>query len=212
MPLTCTIICDLRRVRHLARHAQGRQGVGLAGGAVVDAHLDAQRLIRVVADAADGPVGLREGQVLQLADARRERRQAGGAQVHEGVQPRVRIAHHVVAQGRVVAPPGAAGVHRGGDARRQAGDVRVHRAGPAAVVEMAVDVQEARRHQVASHVDHLGRLGDRNVGLDGGHPAAAEGDVAALPHVLGGIENIAVLEEQVVRLSHNRSPNLKSPG
>ena len=63
---------------------------------------------------------------------------------------------------------------------------------------MAVDVHETWRHQVASDVDHLGRLGDRNVGLDGGHPAVTEGDVAVPPHILRRIDDIAVLEEQIV--------------
>ena len=193
-------------VGYLARHLEGGQSVGLARGPVVDAHLHAQCLLRIFANALNGLVGLGESEILQFTDTRRERCQSGCAQVHKGIQPGTRIAHDVIAEGRVVAPPGTAGIHRRGHPRRQAGHIGIHRTRPPAVVEMPVDIQEARRNQMAPHVNHLGGLTHRNIRLDGRHPALPEGHVTALPQVLRGVENVAVLEEQIVRLSHVRFP------
>ena len=75
-----------------------------------------------------------------------------------------------------VAGPGAAGVDRRRDAARSAELLGVDAERGAAPVDMGVQVDEARRHDVAGDVAHISALTRQPV-AERRHPAIAEGDV-----------------------------------
>jgi hypothetical protein len=62
---------------------------------------------------------------------------------------------------------------------------------------MAVQVDEARRHQPAGGVDRAQRPRRRDVRFDRLDHAVADADVAAAAQPLAGVEHVAVLDDEV---------------
>ena len=71
---------------------------------------------------------------------------------------------------------------------------------------MAVQVDQARRHEFARGVDGLGRARRWNVGLDRLDHAPANTDVAFSPQGLAGVEHVSALDDEIelVVRSHRR--------
>ncbi len=107
----------VRGISDLTRHFQGRNGVGCTRSPVVNTYFDAQDMLRVLGNTANRLVDLGIGEILQLAYARGQRGEASGTEVHKGVQARIGLPHNIVAEGRVIPPPGAASIHGGRDTR-----------------------------------------------------------------------------------------------
>ena len=99
------------------------------------------------ATALRGRVGLREVDVVELGH--RERRQPDIGDVHERVEPRARLRHHVAAEGREIVGAGIARRHAGGGALVR--DQLVGRNADRRAVgkDVGVQVDQARRHQLA---------------------------------------------------------------
>ncbi|HUG37489.1 MAG TPA: hypothetical protein VML54_11095 [Candidatus Limnocylindrales bacterium] len=62
--------------------------------------------------------------------------------------------------------------------------------------EVAVEVDEAGRDELARDVDHLGG-GDAEIGRDGGDPAMGEGDVEPSVERLPGVEHGPAAQNEV---------------
>jgi hypothetical protein len=174
----------LRGISDLPRHFQGRNGIGRTRSPVVNTYFDAQDMLRVLSNTANGLVDLSIGDILQLANARGQRGEASRAEVHKGVQACIGLSHNIVSEGRVIPPPGAASIHSGRDPRGQTGRIRVHGTWPAAIKKVTVDVDQTRRHQVPTHVDDTVRCRARQIRSERRYTAIAKGHVAALLQTL----------------------------
>ena len=62
---------------------------------------------------------------------------------------------------------------------------------------MAVQVDEAGRHQLAAGVDDAQRPRRRDIGLDGLDEAVADADVAPAAQRLARVEHVAALDEEI---------------
>ena len=114
---------------------------------------------------------------------------------------RVRWAgEHVVAHGAEVEKPGAAGIDSGGRPRREACLVGVDCRPRAAVVKVAVQVDETWSNQLSGHVD--GYCSQRWVDPDRHlrHRAVLESDVPAVVKALSGVEKGSPGQYQIVSM------------
>ena len=171
-------------ISDLTRHFQSRNGIGFARRPVVNTHFDAQDMLRVLGNTANRLVDLGIGDILQLANAHGQRGEASRTEVHKGVQACVGLPHNIVAEGRVIPPPGAASIHSGRDTRGETGRIRVHGTWPAAVKKVTVDVDQTRRHQVSTDVDDTVRYRHGQVRSERRYAAITKGHVAALLQTL----------------------------
>jgi hypothetical protein len=64
-------------------------------------------------------------------------------------------------------------------------------------IDVAMQVVEAGRHQLAAGVDHAQRAGGRDVGFDSLDRAEADADVAPAAQALARIEHVAALDDEV---------------
>ena len=64
-------------------------------------------------------------------------------------------------------------------------------------VDVAVQVDETGRHQLAAGIEHAQRPRGRDVGLDGFDQAEADADVAAAAQRLAWVEHVATLDEKI---------------
>ena len=64
-------------------------------------------------------------------------------------------------------------------------------------IDVAVQIDEARRHQLAGGVDHAQRARGRDVGLDRLDQAVADADVALAAQRLARVEHVAALDHEV---------------
>ena len=105
---------------------------------------------------------------------------------------------HVLAEAGEVAGAGAAGVDRGGDAGGAAELLRVDAERGAAPVDMRVQVDEARRDDLARDVAHVGLGIALEIGRDLGDLAAREGHVHHPVDALRGVDHAAAAQDEVV--------------
>src|SRR4030095_11877042 len=101
----------VRAISDLTCHFQGRNGVGCPRSPVVNTYLDAQDMLGVLGNTANGLVNLSIGEILQLAYACGQRGEASGTEVHKGVQARLGLPHNIVSEGRIISQPGPARLH-----------------------------------------------------------------------------------------------------
>ena len=138
-------------------------------------------------------LGLGEVDVVELGH--REAGEPDVGDVHEGVEARARLADDGAAEGGEVV--GARVARR--DQRRRAleGDQLVggNADGRAVGEDVGVQVDEARRHELAGGVEHaLSALSAGMSASSASISAEADADIALGPEVLAGIEHLAALD------------------
>jgi hypothetical protein len=95
----------------------------------------------------------------------------------------------VLAEAREVARPGASGVDARGHTAVATVILRIDAERGAAPVDVRVQVDQARRHDQARHVDHFGACIGGKAGADRGNLAASEADVGHGVEVLRRIDD-----------------------
>jgi hypothetical protein len=159
------------------------------------AHLDAQHHVGVLGNRLGGRVDLRKVDIVELGD--RERRQSHIGDVHEGVKAGARLRDDVAAEGRKVVGAGIAGRHAGCSALMRHQLVRRDADRGAIGIDMAVEVDQPRRHQLAAGIEDAQRAGCGNVGLHRLDDAVADAEIAPTAQRLARIEHIAAFDYQV---------------
>jgi hypothetical protein len=115
----------------------------------------------------------------------------------EGIEPCARLPDHVAAEGREIV--------RAGVARRDAGCRSLMRhklvgrdADRGAVrIDVAVQVDQAGRHQLAVGTEHAVCARCRDVGLERLDHPEADADVALAAQILARIEHVAALDHEI---------------
>ena len=158
-------------------------------------HFGAECNIRVFTDRFGAGVHLREIDVVKLGN--RERCQPDIRDVHESVKPRAGLPHNEASEGGEIVRAGVARRNTGGGALVDDRLVRRNADGRPVGINMAVQIDQARRHQFAGGVDHAQRPCFRNLRLNRFDHAEADSDVAAAAQRLAGVEHVAAFDEQV---------------
>ena len=184
-------------VRGLQRNVQRRRAMN-AARAAPDPHLDADHDVAVRVGDLHGFDRRHQPHLLALADhdGLGEREDAGERDMQIGEDAHLAALDHVLAEAREVARPGAAGVDRGGDAAGAAELLRVDAERRAAPIDMRVQVDQARRDDVALHVARLRRAGQ--VVADLGDLAAGKRHVGDAVDVLRRVDDARAFKDQIV--------------
>ena len=140
-------------------------------------------------------VGVREAEVVELGLG--EAGQADVGDVDEGVQAAARRGHHVAAEGGEVVRARVARRHQRGGALERNQLVGRDADRRAVRIDVGVQIDEPRQHQLAGGVEHAVGARRRNVGLDRRDLAEAEADVALAAQLLRRVEQLAALDHQV---------------
>ena len=136
--------------------------------------------------------------VVDVVELRhRKRRQADIGDVHESIETRARLSHHIAAERGEVVGAGIARRHHGGGGLKRQQFVRRDADRGAVGIDMSMQVDEAGGHELAADVQDLERPFGGNVGLHRLDDAPTDADVAPAPQVLAGIEHLAALDEEV---------------
>ena len=120
-------------------------------------HLDADQEVRIFGERHGAGFDLRIVDIVELGD--REGRQAVVGDMDEGVNPRPRLRHDVTAQRREIVDAGIARRHHRGGALKLHQFVGGNADRRAVGVDVAMQIDQARRHQLARGVDGLRRRG-----------------------------------------------------
>ena len=112
--------------------------------------------------------------------------------------------------GKVLAP-GRAGVDHGGGALGDAGRVGGNAQRRDAVVNVNVNVDEARRDDLAAGVEHVQRFGCRNIGGDAHNLRSGNRDVTLLADAFRRVDQPAALDEEFVAVGR-RALRLQQAG
>ena len=166
-----------------------------------DPHLDADDEVAVGLRHRDGVDRVHQPQLLALADhdPMREAEDAGVRDVQIGQDAHLARLDHVLAEAREIARAGAAGVDRRGDAGGAAELLGVDAERGAAPIDVGVQVDQARRDDVARHVAHIGSGIGLELASDHGDLAAREGDVRHGIELLRGVDHPAAAQDQIER-------------
>jgi len=188
----------LRHVGGLAGLLESGDGVRLTRSARRrDAQLDADEEAAVGGDAVGGVLGLDLRHVRQL-----RRHEADAGEVDEGEQAHAAGGDDKIAEAAPRAPAAAARVHGGGDADGEERRVRVGAQAHDLVVEVRVDVHQARHDQLAGDVQvEAGGVSRQRLGNRGDF-ALGDGDVALAVDALGRVNHLAAAKDHVVALLH----------
>lgn len=99
---------------------------------------------------------------------------------------------------------GTAGIDGGGDAVREGVVVGVEVEPGSFGVEVGVDIDEAGGDVIAGDIDDGARFFRGKVLADAGDGVSNDGDVEALIAMVGGVDDMSVLEEDVIDLGMSR--------
>ena len=190
---------QLDGIGRLAGNAQGRHIV-FAGHAAREADFQAQNHVPILLDGANGQLRVGEAQVDQLAPGTVVRH--GCLADHGNVQQRIDaridgVDHHAPEAGKGVRAR-RTGIQCGGDAFGDA--VRIGGDGKRrdTIVDMNVNVDQARGHDIPARVDDDSRLALRNAGGDRRHFVPGDRDVTNGGERLRRIDHVSALDEQIV--------------
>ena len=166
-----------------------------------DPHLDADDEVAVGLGHLDRVDRIHQPELLALADhdPLREAEDAGMRDVQIGEDADLARLDHVLAEAREIARAGAAGVDRGGDAGGAAELLGVDAERGAAPIDVGVQIDQARRDDVARHVAHVGSRIGLELVSDRGHLAAGKGDIRHGVELLGGVDHPAAAQDQIER-------------
>ncbi|MGY4354189.1 hypothetical protein ACVW0J_000682 [Bradyrhizobium sp. i1.7.7] len=185
---------DLERdvERHDPRRARGVQP---------HAHLDADDEVAVGIGHLGRLDRVHQPQLLALADHDpvREAEDAGMRDVQIGEDADLARLDHMLAEAREIAGTGTAGIDRSGDAGEAAEFLGIDAERGAAPIDMGVQIDQPRRHDVTRDVAHIGARIGLEPGPDGGDLAAGKGDVRHGIELLGRVDHTAAAQDQVER-------------
>jgi hypothetical protein len=117
--------------------------------------------------------------------------------MHEGIKPGASLRHDMAAETGKIIGAGVARRHAGRGALVRDQFVGRNANSGAVGIDVAMQVDQARRHQLSGSIEHAqrARLGD--VGFHGFNQPEADTDVALGAQRLAGVEYIAALDQQV---------------
>ena len=117
--------------------------------------------------------------------------------MHEGIEARARLRHDVAAEGGEIVRARIARRHAGG--RALVGDQFVRRDsdGRPVRIHMRVQIDEARRHQLAGSIQQFVGARRRNIRLQRLDQPVADADITLAAQRLTRIEHIAALDNQI---------------
>jgi hypothetical protein len=159
------------------------------------AHLRAQHHIAVLRNGARRAVGLRKINVIQLGNGKPSQSNIGD--MHEGIKPGSCLSRDEAAESGEVVGTGVARRNTGGGALMRNELVGRNTDGRAVGIDMGVEVDEPRRDQLTSGIEHLPRACNRNIRFESLDHPKADADVAFSAQALAGVEHIAALDHQV---------------
>ena len=162
-------------------------------------HLDAEKKAGIFLDRGGGAVGVDNPQILQAAAQDAVGGQADRADVQESQQAGAVGRKDIIAHRAIVQETGAAGVHPGRGSGGKTMLVGMDGAAGAAVIKMAVQVNQAGGQQLAGNVDNPVGLGRIEAFSDGGHPAVAKSHIPPVVDPLARIQQRPAFQQQIVR-------------
>ena len=110
---------------------------------------------------------------------------------------------HMLAESGKVAGTGAAGIDGGGDARPAAEIFRVDAERGPAPIDVGVQIDQSRGDDAAGYVVDVGLGVGAQSRADARHLAVREGDVGHDVEFLGGIDDAATAQDEIV--AHSRT-------
>ena len=158
-------------------------------------HLDAEQEIRIFRQRHRAGFHLRVVDIVEFGD--REAGQPVVGDVDEGVNPRPRLRHDVTAQRREIVDAGVARRHHRGGGLRLHQFVGGNADRRAVGIDVGMQIDQSRRHELARCVDGLGGARRRDLVLDRLDHAPANADVALAAQRLAGVEHVAALDHKV---------------
>ena len=185
-------------LRRLHGRLQDVPQIHLAGHSRVETNLDAQGRVRMAKDAFGALAGV---QVVMMDQFTPARRKAHAGQVHVTVDASLGGPDHVSLQPLVVDPAGGTGVDDGSDSRARTKIVRLDPQEGDAFIDVSVQIDEARHHQEAGRVQHLGRILDRKVAGNGRDPTPLDGHVQEASPAIGRVDHLPPFQKQIVVFS-----------
>ena len=159
------------------------------------AHFDTQHHVGILGDRLGGDVDLREVDVVKLGH--RERREAHIRNMDKGVETCACLRDDVAAESREIVGASVSGRNTGRAALIGYKLVRRDAERRSVRIDMTMQVDQSRRHQLATGVEHPKRTRSGNVGLDRFDQAIADADVAPAAQRLARIEHIGGLDQEI---------------
>ena len=130
--------------------------------------------------------------------------------VEEGEDPVGRLDHHIVAEAVIVAGTGAARIHQRGAGRAPGDEAGIDAERGRLVVDVGVDVDEARGHDGAGDVAHLAGAGIDARG-DRGNAARFDRHIHGAIDAVARIDDAAAPEDEIVFRLHLLPPGCATP-
>ncbi len=159
------------------------------------ADLGAEHKVRILGDGARRGIDIGVVDVEQFAD--RETGQADGGNVHEGEQPAARLRRHQPFEAGEIVGARIARADVGGCAGKRHQFVGRDADRRAVGIDMRVQVDETRRHQLALGVDALLALFRRDGWLDRRDLSETNADIAHAAQPLTRIDHLAAADHQI---------------
>jgi hypothetical protein len=159
------------------------------------AHLRAEHHIAVLRNRPRRDIGLRKVDVVELSN--REAREPDVGYVHEGIDTRARLRRDVAAERSKVVGTGIPRRHAGGRALIRDQLVGRNADGRAIGIDVRVEVDEPRRHELAAGVEHALRALRRDICFERLDHTEADTNVTPSAQALAGIEDVATLDDKI---------------
>jgi len=156
---------------------------------------NAEHHVGVLAHRLRGSVDLREVDIVELGH--RKRCEAHIRDVHEGVETRARLRDDVAAERREIV--GACVARRNAGRGALMGDELIRRNTNRRPVgkDVAMQVDQTRRHQLAAGIEYAQRPARRDVGFDRFDHAVTHADVALAAQRLARIEYVSAFDHEI---------------
>ncbi len=196
---------------HLARLNRAPERFGAVPGDHVlgHAHLDADGDVCVFRHRLGAGVNLGEVEIVEFRE--RKRGEPNICDVHEGVEAGARLRHDEPAEAGEVVGAGIARRDAGGGALVGDEFVRGNPDRGAVRIDVAVQVDEAGRHQLAASIDRTQRPCGRDIGFDRFDHAIANADVAPAAQRLARIEHLAAFDHEIELVVRPHGGECRSP-
>ena len=184
--------------------------VVFAGDVAGEADFDAEDDVAVLFDGAEGEFGVGVADIEEFAPGVvvGVSGLSNYGDIEEGIHAGFYLAHDVLAEAGKGVGAGGTGVDDGGGAFGDAVGVGRDAEGSDAVVDMNVHVYEAGGDDFVAGVEDAAGFGGGDVGGEAGNLAGADGNVGFSGEVLGGVDDAAAADEEVVGGSGLRGSGL----
>jgi hypothetical protein len=155
----------------------------------------AQHHIGVLCNRAGRDIGLRKVDVVELGN--REARQSDVGYVHEGIDSGARLPRDEAAKRSKVVGTGIPRRYARGRALIRNQLIGRNADGRAIGIDVRVEVDEPRRHELPSGVEDALRALRRDIGFERLDHTEADADIAPSAQALAGIEHVAALDHKI---------------